>query len=535
MEEAASPRSAAAADKSISFLEAVTICAIKDNTSANDISKINHEHDTEFTSSKINGSQFEPKIVVHCERLKASSEFFRNALKDNWVEGKNKVIKVWAHEAEVLVAYGQWLYAKNMERLSSWDFLIDCYLFGQTYCIDEFAQHTMALMLAKLSRDKRWIPSLEEIVKVYSNTVEGCGLRMLLGKCFWDARSSDAVTNTDLRETPDEFRLDLLKIAMRYPCENGLRGFHSNPSHDNVDKYYRPYGQYDQEAPLGTFFLSTMRDFENTVNFTLRNSTKTGVVHLRSLGRTGNTVGLAPTQTGILNIESLLKPRFHRQFLFIECDTVRDLNIDASTFSIFASWLYFDDDLEAHSSPNSSTMDINCLLSCYEAAQTLLQVESLIGKRPAPLSSIELVSLLHFQAARFKDDVVRALATHWEKRQNLPTEHQIAAIYSITQSSDDPLRRLVSDLYVWYGKPDSLLTLYPDFQFDLCNSLMAANIELRARSNKGSSDWAGYGSRHSKESPSKPIESRLASYQDQSKYQASFEMVLDDISQILKF
>ena len=387
MDDQASAMTVAVANVPSSFLEAITLSVREEHFSTNEAFKDDSKLNTQPPSQNTNVIQAGQSIVVHRERLEDSSDFFRRALKNNWVEGKSKVIKVDVYEPAVLGAYGQWLYGKRTKQTSSWDFLVNCYLFGQTYCVDEFVQHTMACMVAKLSGGGSWIPSLEEIIKVYANTADGCGLRLLLRDCIWKARSSDAMVEVALREAPHEFQCNLLDTAMHHRCDS-VRGFSSWPSPDDVDKYFAPYVCNKQADTNGDFFLSTLQDFENVVSFALTDSTRTGFIHLPSLGRTGSC----------------------KHFPVVQCICVCEPGTDASSFDVFASWLYFGDNLGEIFVANSASRGVDCLLDYYNAARCLLRVESLLGICPASHSEVDLVDLLHFQAARFKDEVVEALA-----------------------------------------------------------------------------------------------------------------------------
>ena len=336
------------------------------------------------------------------------------------------------------------------------------------------------------------------------------GLRALLTDCSWEARSSNAISEVALGQAPNEFQLDLLNTAMHHQCDSTF-SFDDMQFLGEVDRYYLPYAPHRRNNPIGALLYS--QDFENPVYFAFTDSTRHGFIHLPSLGKTTSC----------------------EQLSAIQCKSACELKMNASSFNAFASWLYFDSKLREILFGGSASRGVDCLLDYYKAARSLLRVASLPGVCPKNHSGVDLVELLHFQAARFKDEVVEALAVHWEERGTVPSDHQIATVYNITEPTDDPLRRLVADLYVWYGTPDTLRALCPDFHYDLCNSLMIENKTLRTRSDDLAFGKSCHGKgRYKCERLKGPIEKKLRFYKDQAKYQILFEEKLDKISKMAR-
>lgn len=402
------------------------------------------------------------KAVIHQELLEASSEFFENALEEerwSWKEAKEKTISIPEHDAAPLEVYTNWLYGANLDISHSWGFLIVCYIFADCYRINHFARDIISLMLSKLARGNCWVPSLEEVTQAYNNTPENSGLRKLMTECVvWNGQRVVLDAEPLLKAAPIDFALDYAITASRRLSNPGLREPYLN---GDMSNYFHPFTERHNTFPRTISNLSLkLSDFKHTISFKLDDSTEAGVIHLSLLGKTA------------------LRQRFRE----LQCEIIDVPNLQTSIFMMFSSWLYFDDNLGAIRHEWEKNGDTECLLKCHEAAISLLNFEFkdvLEGDRPSPANAGHLSSMLHFQSARFKDDIIDTIAAIWKQQRTIPSSEEVILAYSITKAADDPLRKLIADFYIWNGGQSAIGTINLEFQRDLSNSVIASHAQMR--------------------------------------------------------
>ncbi|KAF2815284.1 uncharacterized protein BDZ99DRAFT_459197 [Mytilinidion resinicola] len=205
-----------------------------------------------------------------------------------------------------------------------------------------------------------------------------------------------------------------------------------------------------------------LSDFEKIVRFDLEGSDEPAVIHLSVLARTALPQHLLETQ----------------------CEAVDARGIEVSTFKTFSSWLYYDDKHGAIQHGCRSGGGTEHLMKCYEAATRLIAIEvnSNLQENRLAHHPIQIFRILHYQCARFKDDVIDAIAAKWMEQNTTPSGDEAALAYSVTKATDDPLRRLVADFYIWGGGRSTAVNI--DFQRDLNNSLITNNTKMRANLDK---------------------------------------------------
>lgn len=148
--------------------------------------------------------------------------------------------------------------------------------------------------------------------------------------------------------------------------------------------------------------------------------------------------------------------------------------IHDSTFRIFASWLYFEDNPcdkthECQISPN-----LGRLLHCYEASLILAQskVEEVQrADNTCDVRNDQLSEMLRVQSHRFRKCLIEAVVYHCQGREDVPALEEISRVYSIT-AGGDPLRKLMADVYIMKGKHSVTDIAHAEFQRGLNASLL---------------------------------------------------------------
>jgi hypothetical protein len=86
--------------------------------------------------------------------------------------------------------------------------------------------------------------------------------------------------------------------------------------------------------------------------------------------------------------------------------------------------------------------------------------------------------MLRSQSIRFRDCLVKAVVTHRQQRENVPSSDEITRIYSIT-TRGDPLRKLIGDVCIWKGKACVTDVAHVEFQCELNAGLLQGIAEMQ--------------------------------------------------------
>lgn len=121
---------------------------------------------------------------------------------------------------------------------------------------------------------------------------------------------------------------------------------------------------------------------------------------------------------------------------------------------LFAAWLYFNEDLQGEEHECQQCSNLHLLMDCYEAALLLsrCQVEQIdSGDETGEAQHFEFQEWLYFEVLRFKDCVIKAMVSHCQRREGVPSPEEIYRLYSIA-ALGDPLRGLIADVHIWNNK-----------------------------------------------------------------------------------
>ena len=189
-------------------------------------------------------------FYVHPSILAAHSEFLKSALKEEWTEGKDRVIKLPEDDPEIFYIYVQWLYTgtiftKTKEEAHSFDHLVDLYLLGEKMLDQVFQNRVMdALVSATRERDengKRYFHDDLCIDKLYRNTPKNALARQFMvdvwvrrGRSKWISEDTALINKEflvdlttamlDKCELRHEFRLDYAVLQAGVPCKYHQHG-----------------------------------------------------------------------------------------------------------------------------------------------------------------------------------------------------------------------------------------------------------------------------------------------------------------------
>jgi hypothetical protein len=165
----------------------------------------------------------EAKMTVHGAYLTRDSEFFKTALKKEWVGGQTRTIKLPEEDPETMGHYMTFVYEKKLplddlrpdkrEHFDArWPILIDLWLYGERF-VNRTIQNAAIKEIFRLTciecrNGLRWYPSRENVDRIYQGTLEGSHLRRLIldmhitmGAPGWFSAGADG----------REFLLDLTK------------------------------------------------------------------------------------------------------------------------------------------------------------------------------------------------------------------------------------------------------------------------------------------------------------------------------------
>ena len=334
----------------------------------------------------------------------------------------------------VLRDFGNWLYRRDLGLELSWASWIDLYIFACEYLVDQLASETIHQMRSK-QKTKRWVPNINEIEQIYDKTAEKSPLRELVILCFLNNVTPDR--KFILKSAPEAFvREYAITAASNTDLE--LR---------NIQMQFR-YSS-GEHCNLGWIRLDSI------LRFQLRDSKEPGFLHSNLI--CGDSEYCDNTLYHVVGSQPFLK----------------------STFKVFASWLYFEDDLghEKHSCQQCSSLE--CLLDCYEASFALSRskaVEIRQGKDNDGIANEPLSNRLQFKAIEFRDCLVQAAVVHCQRRDAVPALDEITRVYSFTQPGE-PLRRVIVNAYICKGKSRITDIAHDGFQRQLNDTLLERLVE----------------------------------------------------------
>jgi hypothetical protein len=134
-------------------------------------------------------------MLVHGTYLTRGSDFFKAALKKEWVEGETRVIKLPEEDPETMAHYMTFVYCNKLpfdgiqprkkEHFAlRWSILIDLYVYGERFPCqviqDAAVKEILRLTRVTCSNGSLWFPIGTNVEKVYGGTPEGSPLRRLM-------------------------------------------------------------------------------------------------------------------------------------------------------------------------------------------------------------------------------------------------------------------------------------------------------------------------------------------------------------------
>lgn len=182
----------------------------------------------------------EPATVfnVHEGLVRASSEFFDKAMRRDWKEATDRVVKLPNDDPTVFRLYVHWLYSGtlpcqidepnptgNLEYLQ----LAKAHVLGIKLLVKRFADATVDAIIEKAhsiaSDGHSWFPDGEAIRYLYANTLPSSPVRRLLVDFYVSCGNKDWVAEWDSpEERPSEFLFDLaVGLYEKQTCVNPLQ------------------------------------------------------------------------------------------------------------------------------------------------------------------------------------------------------------------------------------------------------------------------------------------------------------------------
>lgn len=375
-----------------------------------------------------------PRLVVHRDLLLNSSPFFRNAFADgSWKESTERTCALDTSTA-VLQVFAHWLYYGKIVEPCPCNTLVYANIFAATYLIDRLATDSLALMRSSSARNF-WFPSTQIVKDVYANTEEASPLRECIVVALAQSSSSDK--QFIIRDAPEAFVRDLASYL----------SFDSGDRPDHRDWSFWHGSSHVPERRIR---------FEDTTTFHLQDASDPAVIHSDVLYRTDS------PSLGSRHLES-------RQGHVHSSRT-----ISASTFKIFALWLYFKEDLNSPGHACQTRLSLRQLLDCYNAALVLSACQVQGPDAEGQQESAEdghLGKALRAYGARFGGCVLAAIETYCHAREEAPSSEEVGVAYTIT-SSDDPLRKLFGQIFIAKGRRSITETTHSEFQGELNASLL---------------------------------------------------------------
>jgi len=137
----------------------------------------------------------EKKMFVHGTYLTRDSDFFKAALKKEWIEGEIRAIKLPEEDSETMAHYMTFVYSnklpfdgiepKKKEDFSPrWPILIDLYEYGERFLCRSIQNAVIKEMIlltrTKDGKGERWYPTSSNVDRAYRGTPAGSPIRRLL-------------------------------------------------------------------------------------------------------------------------------------------------------------------------------------------------------------------------------------------------------------------------------------------------------------------------------------------------------------------
>ena len=156
------------------------------------------------------GSEEKP-FFVHTTMLQ-HSEFFKAALKEEWKEGQQRIVKLPDVEPHLFEAYIQWQYRGKInfgESPASYNFvtLAKLYGFGERLVDGVFQDRVLDTIVAGVRDAERPAPGSVCVNTIYRNTPEGSPARRLMVDIYVNSKFT-------LEEPEYEFLKDLTRALM---------------------------------------------------------------------------------------------------------------------------------------------------------------------------------------------------------------------------------------------------------------------------------------------------------------------------------
>ena len=192
-------------------------------------------------------------FYIHPSVISQTSDFFKAALKKEWAEGQERIIKLPEDDPVIFETYVQWLYTgtifcKTREEYHNYNLLADLYIQGEKL-IDTFFQDAVvnAIVAATRSYDvdgsRSW-PGERTVNIIYENTTEGSPARKLMLD-IWHDQADSSWRCESTKTLTQEFLADLT-FALIKKCENGALHGRRLTSDDTC-----AYHKHAKEEPCG--------------------------------------------------------------------------------------------------------------------------------------------------------------------------------------------------------------------------------------------------------------------------------------------
>jgi len=135
------------------------------------------------------------KMTVHGTYITRDSDFFKAALKKEWIEGETRVIKLPEEDPETMAHYMTFVYhnklplddlrpTKREHFNARWPILIDLYVRGERFLNramqNAAIKEVIRLTCVRCGNGMRWFPSRENVDRIYRGTPEGSPIRRLM-------------------------------------------------------------------------------------------------------------------------------------------------------------------------------------------------------------------------------------------------------------------------------------------------------------------------------------------------------------------
>ncbi|KAF2842259.1 hypothetical protein M501DRAFT_1054974 [Patellaria atrata CBS 101060] len=190
------------------------------------------------------GKRLDSKYLIHESILTKTSLFFRSAMKKEWKEGEEKIVRFNDVSSETFDLYQCWLYTnavytseRDPSGTSFYSFLINAYLFGDRILDHPFKDIMMDTFSQKMEENSKIPVSLT--YSIYYGTAPSSPLRrIMVDKCTY----SDFSESLD-RQTADDLPKDFLMGLVRSLSKKTWGRLPGIPPWDsNSNCYYHSHG-----------------------------------------------------------------------------------------------------------------------------------------------------------------------------------------------------------------------------------------------------------------------------------------------------